>query len=85
MGEGNDQIDGHGGSGTDSWTDVIELREAAGGSDLDYGSDWTLTVSNGSFLVNGDDTIDLSDGAEGIITFSDGSSIEFENIEKIEW
>jgi hypothetical protein len=85
MGDGKDQIDGHGDSGSDSWTDTIQLRTATGGDDLDYGSDWTLTVSHGTYQVNGDETIDLSDGAEGIITFSDGSSIEFENIEKIEW
>ncbi|MCT4655399.1 MAG: Ig-like domain-containing protein, partial [Cohaesibacter sp.] len=85
MGDGDDSIDGHGESGADSWTDVIELRDAAGGNNLDFGTDWTLTVTNGSILTQGEDSMTLSDDAVGTINFSDGSSIDFENVERIDW
>ena len=81
-GEGNDAV--YGGSGV-NWVDVIHLQDSMGGNDIgDFGSDWTLALSEGTATVN-DDNIELSHDADGIITMKDGSTLEFENVESIVW
>ncbi len=82
-GDGADVIIG--GSGA-SWTDTIELQDAFGGGDLGtYGTDWTVTLSEGTIDSHNENSIDLSDDADGIITLQDGSTIDFTDIERIEW
>ena len=87
QGNGDDWISGGNGGG---WTDVIELQDAAGGSNIGtYGSDWTVALTSGS--IESSDTnptdgwLDLTDDAAGTITLQDGTQIEFEGIEHIQW
>ncbi|MEJ2227955.1 MAG: calcium-binding protein, partial [Alphaproteobacteria bacterium] len=82
MGQGNDMFDGGEGSG---WVDAISLE---GGADLpigEYGVDWTLELSEGTIGQEDQNALDLSDDASGSISLSDGSTIEFTNVERIEW
>jgi len=82
-GDGSDTVDGGAGGG---WTDVIQLADSSGGSDLgDFGSDWTLTVDSGSITSQDAHSLDLSEDASGTITLQDGSEIDFQNLERIEW
>ena len=83
MGDGNDTITGGLAGG---WTDTIQLMDADGGNDIGvYGSDWTLTLTSGSIDSVNEDSIDLSNDAEGHITLEDGSTINFAEIERIDW
>jgi len=82
-GDGADTIDGGAGGG---WTDVIQLSDAGGGSDLGvFGTDWTLTLSEGSINTQDADSITLTDDADGTITLQDGSTIDFTDIERIDF
>ena len=78
-GSGNDLVSGGQGGG---WTDVIQLRNAAGGTP---GAGWTYVLDQGSVESSGADFIDLSEDAAGTITLADGSEVAFEGIERIEW
>ncbi|MEM9629334.1 MAG: cadherin domain-containing protein, partial [Pseudomonadota bacterium] len=85
QGEGNDQVIG--GSG---WTDIIELQDANGGSNIGtYGSDWTIAFDSGSIEASDtnatDGWLDLTDDASGTITMQDGTEISFNQIEHIQW
>ncbi|WP_434051945.1 MAG: cadherin domain-containing protein [Roseibium sp.] len=85
LGDGNDVIEG--GVGT-AWTDVIDLGGGPGITGAgEYGTDWTVTITSGS--VEKTDTensrLELSKDAEGSIDFSDGSKIDFAQIEEIRW
>ncbi len=82
-GNGADTINGGAGS---SWTDTIELQDAMGGDDLGtYGTDWTITLTEGSIEETNSDNILFSDDADGTINLQDGSSIDFTDIERIDW
>ena len=81
MGDGKDTING----GDGSWTDTINLQDANGGDTLEMGSDWTITINHGSIEQTNDGELILSDDASGQIDFSDGSSVEFDNIDRIAW
>ncbi|VAX04078.1 Alkaline phosphatase [hydrothermal vent metagenome] len=77
--EGNDTVDGGAG-----WTDVIQLNDV--GADSQQG--WTLTLDDGSMIASTDEDANemlLSDDASGTISFDDGSTVEFDGIEKIVW
>ena len=79
--DGADIINGGEGGG---WTDAIQLGDSGG--DLgEYGTDWTQTLDSGS--VDGQDTnsLSLSDDADGLVTLDDGSTINFLDIERIEF
>lgn len=82
-GDGSDTINGGAGA---SWTDTIQLQDDMGGTDIGtYGTDWTLTLTEGTIDSVNADSIDLSDDADGTITLQDGSSIDFTDIERIDW
>jgi len=82
-GGGTDTIDGGAGGG---WTDTVQLSDSAGGSNLgELGTDWTVSVDSGSITSQDANSIDLSDDASGTITLQDGSVIDFQNLERIEW
>ncbi|MGI9418177.1 MAG: calcium-binding protein, partial [Geminicoccaceae bacterium] len=74
-----------------AWTDIIELQDSSGGSDIgDYGRDWTLALEDGSSVESSDIEEDegwlaLSDDASGSIVLRDGTEIEFTGIEHIQW
>ena len=87
QGQGDDRITGGEGGG---WTDVIELQDDSGGSNIGtYGSDWTLSLDSGSIESSNTDPIsgwlDLTADASGTITMEDGTELRFEGIEHIQW
>ena len=87
QGEGHDTV--HGGSGA-AWTDVVELQDDAGGSNIgDYGTDWTVQIESGSIESSNTDPasgwLDLTEDAAGTITMQDGTKIDFTGIEHIQW
>jgi Ca2+-binding RTX toxin-like protein len=79
FGDGVNEVNG--GTGN-TWIDVIELE---GISSPPGGGDWTLQIEEGSVEVSAADHLVLSDDSAGTITLSDGSAIDFEGIERIEW
>jgi len=82
-GHGADNVQGGQGA---SWTDNIELHDATGGSNIGtYGTDWTLTLSEGSIDTQDANSITLTDDADGTITLQDGSTIDFFDIERIDF
>jgi hypothetical protein len=76
-GDGSDSI-----SGGQGWLDTIHLEDVAGGPS-DGG--WALELDSGTIEEQASDYVRLSDGASGSITFDDGSQIDFDGIERIEW
>ncbi len=83
MGHGTDTV--YGGAGV-SWTDSIELHDASGGGNLGtYGVDWTVTLTEGSIQTQDQDSLTLSDDADGTITLSDGATVNFYEIERIDF
>jgi hypothetical protein len=82
MGGGTDTIIGGAGGG---WTDTIQLQDASGGNNLGtYGTDWTITLSEGTMSQDANG-FDLSDDADGTITLSDGSIANFTDVERIDF
>ena len=58
--------------------------EDADGSEVPSG--WTLNLDDGHTIAgSGADYYELSQDASGTITLADGSSVEFDNLERIEW
>jgi Ca2+-binding RTX toxin-like protein len=84
LGDGNDTVSGGAGS---SWIDILELGDGSATPLGDYGTDWTVTITQGSILsddsANGH--LDLSQDAAGYIDMQDGSRIDFQEIEQIQW
>lgn len=78
-GDGNDVINGGGG---ESWVDTLELKGFDSGS---MDTDWTIQLDNGTIESQEGDQLVLSDDASGTIVFDDGSSIDFFEIEQIQW
>ncbi len=80
--EGQKAVDGGLGA---SWTDTIALDGFDG---LNHEVGWTLTLEPGSLVQSTDDAAGemiLSQDADGTITFDDGGSLNFTNVEKIVW
>ena len=87
QGQGNDTVSGGTGGG---WTDIIELQDAGGGSNIGtYGTDWTLVLDTGSIEASDTDPtdgwLDLTDDAAGTITMQDGTEIDFTGVEYLQW
>jgi len=78
-GDGNDVV--HGGEGG-GWTDAIELENVP---DSSFGNSWTLTLDQGEITGQDAGALTLSDDSAGTINFDDGSSIDFYQIEQIQW
>ncbi len=82
-GHGTDTIDG--GSGG-SWTDSVYLFDSSGGSNLGtYGTDWTVSLTEGSISSQTSNQITLTQDADGTITLQDGSQVNFTDIEEINY
>ncbi|MBL4619209.1 MAG: hypothetical protein JKX88_03810, partial [Marinicaulis sp.] len=78
MGDGSDMIDG----GVGGWTDSIQIE--GGISALgELGSDWTVELTQGTIVSSDSESVVFSDDADGVVTFSDGATLEFENLEQI--
>jgi Ca2+-binding RTX toxin-like protein len=78
MGDGSDQFNAGGGA----WTDTIQFSDGIG-SLGELGVDWTIDLTQGSIISSSEDSIELSDGADGIITLDDGSTLTFTDVEQI--
>ena len=77
-GDGSDTFDG--GSG---WTDTVQLEDVGGGPDA--GAGWTLTTEEG-YTVDADGSgLTFEGEASGTITLQDGSKLDFNGVDKIEW
>ncbi|MEP4431976.1 MAG: cadherin-like domain-containing protein [Hyphomicrobiales bacterium] len=79
IGDGSDTVYGGAGGG---WTDAIELQGFSADS---YGADWTLELTSGSVVNEAEGTLDLSEDASGTITLDDGSELDFQQLEQINW
>jgi Ca2+-binding RTX toxin-like protein len=81
---GNGDSDVVSGGDGSSWTDTIQLQaNGAGATETDMA--WTLVLDSGSIQSSDGNSFDLSNDADGTITFADGSEIDFQGIERIEW
>ena len=76
---GSDAMNG----GTGSWVDTIDFSQGVGG--LQFGTDWTVTLTSGSIVSQSQNLITLSNDADGTVNFTDGSTINFADIERIQW
>jgi Ca2+-binding RTX toxin-like protein len=79
LGDGNDVIAGDGASGTSTWTDVLDIHGA------EFGVDWSIALTNGASYTQVGSMIALSPGADGTITFNNGHTIAFTDLEQINW
>ena len=78
-GDGADQIYGGAGGG---WVDVIQLNSGATALG-EFGVDWTVDLTVGSIDSVEDGSIIFSDDASGHISLSDGSTVNFTDIEQL--
>ncbi|NVK18792.1 MAG: cadherin-like domain-containing protein, partial [Methylocystaceae bacterium] len=79
-GSGDDVVDGGDGAG---WMDTVYLQNEDG-TEVNE-DDWTIELESGSIEEQADGYIELSEDAEGTITFSDGSELDFDGIDRFEW
>ena len=75
LGDGSDIISGGG------WTDTIEFVDGLQ-SLGEFGVDWTIELTEGSIVSQNNDAIELTDGADGLVTLSDGAELSFTDIEQ---
>lgn len=78
-GLGNDTVFGGQGGG---WADTIQLSGVHGAPGAN-GSGWTLNLTAGSVLGTENGVMTLSQDADGQINFTDGSSLSFQDIERL--
>jgi Ca2+-binding RTX toxin-like protein len=82
-GLGNDTIVG-GAAG--SWIDAIDLHDASGNSYSGaFPTDWTLVLTSGSITSTGSESLTLSTDSSGYVQHSDGTHVNFTEIEQIRW
>ena len=82
-GLGNDTVTG-GAAG--SWIDAIDLHDASGSSYSGaFPSDWTLILTSGSITSTGTESLALSTDSSGYVQHTDGTQINFTEIEQIRW
>ncbi|HAZ61173.1 MAG TPA: hypothetical protein DCY89_06335 [Gammaproteobacteria bacterium] len=62
--------------------DVLRLEGADGGA---VGAGWTFSLTSGSVSASGENFLELSADAQGTLTLADGSSLDFQQIERIAW
>ena len=80
--EGSDRFDGGAGDG---WTDVVKL-DANGDPGAPDDNPWTIEVNGEEVAYDlADGALDLTPDTSGVITFADGSELQFDNAERIEW
>ena len=82
-GLGNDTVIG-GAAG--SWIDALDLHDASGNSYSGaFPSDWTLVLTSGSITSTGSETMTLSTDSSGYLQHTDGTQVNFTEIEQIRW
>ena len=78
----SDSFSGGDGGG---WTDVIEL-DVDIASQPDPDNPWTITVDGNEVSYDVDQGfLDLGPDASGVISFDDGSEINFDGVEQVQW
>jgi Ca2+-binding RTX toxin-like protein len=77
-GDGSDSIDGGA-----SWLDTLQFNQSGGA--MQFGTDWTLSLTSGSIVTQNAGELILSADADGIISVSDGAQINVTDIERIHW
>ena len=85
LGDGHDVVSGGAGG---NWIDIVDLNNAADGTELGtYGTDWSITMTEGSIEnVNAlEGEITLSEDAGGYIELADGGRVDFTDIEGIQY
>gem|GEM_PF-5672610 len=78
-GDGADTIDGGAAGG---WTDSITLENADSSA---VGAGWTIDLTSGSVTSSTSSRLVLSEDAAGTITLEDGSTLNFQNIEQVDF
>jgi Ca2+-binding RTX toxin-like protein len=63
--------------------DTVLLGEQAGG--FREADGWTLKLTSGRVTSQGEGFLNLSDGADGEVGFADGSTLRFEDVERLTW
>jgi VCBS repeat-containing protein len=82
-GLGNDTVIGGAGG---SWLDAIDLHDASGNSYAGaFPNDWTLVLTSGSITSTGSESLTLSTDSSGYLQHSDGTLVNFTEIEQIRW
>ena len=82
-GLGNDTVVG-GAAG--SWIDAIDLHDASGNSYAGaFPNDWTLVLTSGSITSTGTENLTLSTDSSGYVQHTDGTQVNFTEIEQIRW
>ncbi|MES9963052.1 MAG: immunoglobulin-like domain-containing protein [Candidatus Sedimenticola sp. 20ELBAFRAG] len=80
---GSDYFSGGEGGG---WTDVIQLNADAVPDGSDPDAPWSIQVDGEQVQYDvADHALSLDPDASGVITFSDGSELTFDGVERIEW
>ncbi|WDI30159.1 PA14 domain-containing protein [Hyphococcus flavus] len=77
LGDGSDRI-----NGGEGWTDLIQVEgglESLG----EFGTDWTVTLTEGAIVSADEDGIIFTDDAAGVVELNDGSTIQFTELEGI--
>jgi Ca2+-binding RTX toxin-like protein len=78
-GHGSDSVNG----GTGGWTDTIVLDQSGG--PLQMGADWTLNLTSGTIVSQTAHELTFSADADGTLNFTDGSTMSFTDIERVQW
>jgi Ca2+-binding RTX toxin-like protein len=78
-GAGHDVVHG----GGEGWLDTLQLQNGDGSAPAT--GEWTLELTSGSIEGQADHYVQLSEDASGSITFQDGSKLDFDGIERIQW
>ncbi len=82
-GLGNDTVIGGAGG---SWIDAIDLHDASGNSYAGaFPNDWTLVLTSGSITSTGSESLTLSTDSAGYVQHTDGTQVNFTEIEQIRW
>lgn len=86
--QGNDIVEGGAGG---SWTDTLQLEGMGGGAtsvmgDTVDGDGWTLVLDGGHSVTSlNSGVLELSSDAAGVVTFDDGGSVAFVDVERVTW
>jgi len=70
--------------GTGTWIDAIALDQSGGASAAGHGTGQSIWTS-GSILQQTQNELTFSNDADGTLNFTDGSTIAFTDIERVQW
>jgi hypothetical protein len=79
---GNDQLNVSAATAPAHWsgglgTDTLHILDGAGG--------WTVQLTSGQVTGQQAGLMTFSDGADGLITFASGATLQFEDVERLSW